>query len=132
MTLKSNLRFALRKESQEERSEIPPNKIETFGNYLSWFAFEFRHFVVRIVCDPRFATVLFTFLALITNSLLFYPSMTFDVICDVGDMIVSLFNWDYIRFVLWFVSEVTIFGLGMRAFGRFSNQQLMHRYFNSL
>jgi hypothetical protein len=130
MTLKSNIRFALRKESLDERGEVPLNNIELLGNYLSWFAFEFRHFSVKIALDPRFLTVILTGLALTLNSLIFYPTATWNIIYDACLWIFRHVNWSYFRFALWILSEITIFGLGIRAFGRFSNKSLMARYFN--
>jgi len=128
---RSNLRFALRKESVSDREGVPLNRIEMWGNYLSWFVYEFRKALVKLVCDPRFVTVLFTLVAMMLTSLIFYPSFTSASLFDFVSWTVGHINWKYVRFALWLLSEVTILGLGMRAFGRFSNQPLMNRYFPS-
>ena len=62
-------------------------------------------------------------------ALLFYPSNTWGIFSTMFNWIVYAINWDYIRFCLWLLSEVTIFGIGMRAFGRFTNPQLQ-KYYN--
>jgi hypothetical protein len=76
----NNLRFALRKELPEGRSLAPLNRSEQIGNILSWFAYEFKSAVAKIVCDPRFVTVFFTLLSMIVAALLFYPTNTWDIL----------------------------------------------------
>lgn len=121
----SNLRFALSKESAKVRNIIPLNRPEQIGNWLSWPVYEFRNHFVRSITDPRFVTICLTLIAMIVTALLFYPSTTWDILLNTLGWIVSHINWSYVRFGLWILSEVTIFGLGIRAFGRFSNQKLM-------
>lgn len=126
---RSNLRFAFRKETLSERGNVSLNWMESLGNYLSWFVYEFRKAMARLVCDPRFVTVVFTLVAMVLTSLIFYPHFTATSLFDSVTWMVNHINWHYVRFGLWLLSEITILGLGMRAFGRFSNQPLMHHYF---
>ena len=122
---KNNLRFALHKEISEKRTLFPPNQSERIGNLLSWFAYEFRSIAVKLICDPRFLTVYFTSVAMIFVSLLFYPSTTWDIVIRIADSIIDHIHWGYFRFGFWILSEITILGMGFRAFGRFSNRKLM-------
>lgn len=124
----NNLRFALRKESLDIRQKLPLNQIEKIGDKLSWFAYEFKDFCLEIIFDPRFITVCFTAIAMILAALLFYPSDTWNVLSTTFNWFVENINWGYIRFCLWIICEVTIFGVGMRAFGRFSNRELLKYY----
>jgi hypothetical protein len=124
----NNLHFALRKEAPELREKLPLNQIEKIGNKFSWFAYGFKDFFVKIFADPGFLTICFTFFAMILNAFLFYPSETWHILSTIINWIVNVINWDYVRFCLWLLSEVTIFGIGLRAFGRFTNQQLMKYY----
>lgn len=124
----NNLRFALRKETAEIRESLPLNQIEKIGDKLSWFAYEFKEFCLKTFFDPRVITVCFTAFAMIFNALLFYPSNTWYILSTTFNWIVDHTNWDYVRFCLWLLSEVTIFGIGIRAFGRFTNQQLLKHY----
>lgn len=128
----NNLRFALRKESSEARADIPFNQAEKIGNVLSWFAYEFKTLLVKLICDPRFITICFTALAMLLNSLLFYPTNTWLELLRIYTLIAENINWEYVRFALWAVTEVTILGMGMRAFGRFSNQKLLEHHQASL
>lgn len=121
----NNLRFALRKELLENRTFVPLNRAEQMGNLLSWFAYEFKAFIAKIVCDPRFVTVCFTLFSMVIAALLFYPTDTWHILSKVGGWGLGHINWAYCRFSLWILSEITILGVGLRAFGRFSNRQLM-------
>lgn len=123
--LQSNLRFALYKEDSKTRDDIPLNRLEKIGNVLSWFIYEFKSFFAKTFFDVRCITVYFTILAMILTALLFYPSDTWNILSEACEWIFDHINWSYVRFALWFLSEITIFGLGIRSFGRFSNRKLM-------
>jgi hypothetical protein len=125
----NNLRFAFSKETSAIRESLPLNQIEKIGDKLSWFAYDFKESCLKTFSDLRVITVCFTAFAMIFAALLFYPSNTWDILSTMFDWIVDAINWDYIRFCLWLLSEVTIFGIGMRAFGRFTNPQLL-KYYN--
>ncbi len=124
----NNLRFALRKETAISREKSPPNKIEKIGDTLSWFAYDFKEFILDVFFDPRAITVFFTAFAMILAALLFYPSDTWDTLSTIFNWMIDWINWNYVRFCLWVLSEITIFGVGMRAFGRFLNQELLKHY----
>lgn len=121
----SNLRFAFHKEAPKTRDDIPLNQFEKIGNSLSWFVYEFRFFIANTFYDVRFVTICFTLFAMILTALLFYPSDTWGNLSKTCRWIFDHINWSYVRFALWLLSEITIFGLGIRAFGRFSNRKLM-------
>jgi hypothetical protein len=125
---KSNLRFAFHKETAENRSDFPINRSEQIGNILSWFAYEFRFVFIRTLCDPRFITVCFTSIAMLITALLFYPSDTWNILFKSCIWVIEHINWNYVRFTLWVVCEATILGMGLRAFGRFSNRNLMEHH----
>ena len=125
---KNNLRFALQKESLGLRGGIPINKIEKVGDILCWLIYEFKDFCVKIIFDPRFITIFLTAIAMTFAALLFYPSDTFDILITALISIIDFVNWGYVRFCLWILSEITIFGIGVRAFGRFTNQELLQHY----
>jgi hypothetical protein len=122
---RNHFQFALRKEASQIRREIPINRVEEFGNLLSWFIYEFRKMAARFLCDPRNITIFFTLFFMALTSLLFYPSITWRIIEQTFTSITGHIEWKYVRFGLWLISEITILGLGVRAFGRFSNAQLM-------
>lgn len=122
----NNMRFALRKEDPNARQDIPLNRMEKLGNILSWGLYELKPVILKILYDPRFITIYFTTFAMFFSALLFYPSDTWTTVSKTCTWIFNHINWGYVRFMLWFLSEMTILGLGMRAFGRFSNLELMH------
>lgn len=122
---RSHFQFALHKEDSYLRKEIPVNWIEKFGNQLSWFVYEFIKIVRRLLCDPRYITIFFTLTFMTLAALIFYPSDTWRILDQTFTWIIDHIEWKYVRFGLWLISEVTILGIGIRAFGRFSNPQLM-------
>lgn len=123
--LRNHFRFALHKEPLSTRETIPLNKIEKVGNLFSWFAYDFRLMLRSSLYDPRVMTIIFTVFFMSLTSLLFYPTSTFIVLCEIFSWIVDNIEWKYVRFALWLISEITILGLGIRAFGRFTNSALM-------
>lgn len=125
---RSNFRFALHKEASNARGDIPLNQFEKIGNWLSWCIYELRFFVTNTVCDVRFVTTCFTLFTMILTAFLFYPSDTWDVFSRACRWIFEHINWRYVRFSLWLLSEITIFGLGIRALGRFSNRKLLEHH----
>jgi len=123
--IRNHLQFAFLKEAQSLREQAPVNRVERIGNWLSWLVYDCRRVVARFISDPRSVTVLFTLMAMSFVALLFYPSITWDLFADSFVWILDHVNWRYVRFTLWLVSEITVLGLGLRAFGRFSNSELM-------
>lgn len=124
----NNFRFALRKEASDVRDSIPLNRFEKLGNVLSWVAYDLKAVFLKVFCDPRFITICFTTFAMILSALLFYPSDTWRILSNTCTWMFEHINWSYVRFSLWILSEVTILGLGLRAFGRFSNQKLVEHH----
>lgn len=125
---RSNFRFALHKERATLREEIPLNQIEKLGNILSWCGYELRTTLQKFFRDPRTITVLVTLFWMNLTSFVFYPVQTFDAWDYVLTALFKHINWAYVKFVIWTLTEITILGTGMRAFGRFSNKALMNHY----
>ncbi len=125
---KSNLRFALRKETPEMRKEIPLNPCEKIGDLLAWIVYEFKTVLLTIIYNPLFLTVYFTLCAMIITALFFYPIITWSYLSKTWEWTFGKIDFKYVRFILWLLSEVTIFGIGIRAFGRFLNRKLTEHY----
>ena len=122
---KSHFQFALHKENPQIRLQIPINRIEKFGDRLAWCVYDFRKMFMNCFGDPRSITIIFTLFFMLVTALLFYPSDVWQIIERTLIWIIDHIEWRYVRFGLWLISEITILGLGMRAFGRFSNPELM-------
>ena len=123
--LRNYFQFALKKEEAALRENIPPNRVEKIGNILSWFAYDFRKITQKMCCDPRSLTIFFTLFFMTMTAFLFYPGHTLATLLDTLIWSIEHVHWGYLRFILWCTSECTIIGLGIRAFGRFSNSYLM-------
>lgn len=122
---RNHIRFALHKEARHLREKVQINRVEQLGNILAWLAYGFPNILRNIVKDPRFLTVIFTILCMTLTALLFYPLLTWEILGDGFRWVRSHINWGIVRFSLFIISEITVLGLGVRAFGRFSNRELM-------
>ena len=106
------------------------NLIEKLGDSLLWSFEELPQYVWEKISEPRVATVGLTSFALLSNSILFYPSATWA--CAK-----SFFNWiplpslSTIRLTSYLYTSSLILGYGLRAFGRFSNPALMNEFYKT-
>lgn len=125
---KNNLRFALKKESMEIRENLPKHSLEKIGDLCSWFLYESRNCYLKYIKEPKFITVILTIWVMFLVGLLFYPSIAWGLFVDSLSAIIEGINWQYVRFVLWLASEISILGLGFRSLGRFLNKDLMAYY----
>jgi hypothetical protein len=123
-SFQNHLRFAFQKETLESRQGILRNRCERIGDMVAWFAYDFRHFFVKIFFDPRTITIELTLLAMLLTSLIFYPFITGSILCTIFFWLIDTISWNDVRFILWVICEITIVGLGLRIFGRFSNHEL--------
>lgn len=123
-----NVKFAFRKETPVIRSTIPHNLFEKIGHILSWLVYGFGEFFIKQVSDPRFITIVFTLFAMTFTAFIFYPLTSSLYFFRALRWFIDHINWEFLRLVLWIFTEVTIFGLGIRALGRFSNRKLMEHY----
>lgn len=58
------------------------------------------------------------------NTLAFYPVQTVDRTARALNWLARNISWNKIRFVAWLGTEATILGVGLRAIGRLSNEEL--------
>lgn len=107
------------------------NLIEKTGDALLWSMEELPKHLWKIIADPRVATVGTTALGLLGNSFLFYPTGTWDMLKTAFQHL-PLPSLSACRFGSYLYTSSLILGYGLRAFGRFSNAELMHQFYNNL
>lgn len=128
--------FALTGNSGSRGGEnCPPNLVEKAGNGIlfitgsvprsvNWLGKQFQ--------DPRVLTVVFTALALVATSFIFYPiitaSITKTVTVFIGKQLAQIPLWT-IRLAAYIITCTTILGYGARAGGRFANNELMKEFY---
>lgn len=118
--------LGLHKEIQAHQTNLP----ERIGNSILWTVEELPEIVWKKIKEPRIITVFVTTLALLTNSFLFYPIKTWKTLKVVNQWLPLPPFWA-LRAGTYLYTSALIVGYGMRAFGRFSNPELMNQFYNN-
>lgn len=103
-----------------------PNLLEAFGQVAIWHITDFPRLVYQSISDPRVLTVVLTIFAHIAVQFAFYPAISM----DTARMIIQLLipePWK-IKLALYILTQITVFGYGSRALGRFTNADLMQAW----
>lgn len=117
--------LGLSKEIRPHTTNLP----EKLGNAILWTAEDLPGIVWKRIQEPRIVTVALTAFTLLGNSFLFYPIRTW---ANVKDFI----HWLHlpplwaVRAGTYFYTSSLIVGYGLRAFGRFSNTELMNQFYH--
>jgi hypothetical protein len=122
----SHAQLGLSKEIQPHRHTIP----EILGDAILWTWEDLPNIVWEKVKDARIVTIVMTALSLLANSFLFYPVRTWLKVKAFYHWLPLPPLWA-VRFASYIYSCALITGYGLRAFGRFSNQRLMHEFYHS-
>ena len=120
----SHAQLGLSKEVQPHET----NLCERIGNAICWTAEELPTHIWERLTTPRVVTVATTTFAMIANSFLFYPSQTLMHLRDFFRWLPLPPLWA-VRFSTYIYTSALILGYGMRAFGRFSNTELMNTFY---
>ena len=112
--------------------DIQPHRVnvsEIIGDVILWTAEDLPKIIWRSLLDARIVTVAFTALSLLANSFLFYPVKTLLKIKAFYHWLPLPPFWA-VRFASYIYSCALIVGYGLRAFGRFSNSELMNEFYH--
>ncbi len=107
------------------------NYIEGLGDLLLWPMEKLPELICEKMKEPRVITVALTALSWIANTFLFYP---FDTWLKAKEFIhwLPLPTLPELRFPGYVATCVMIVGFGLRAFGRFSNANLMREFYRQI
>lgn len=111
--------------------EIEPHKVtvtELFGDMILWTVVDLPNLVWEKISDARVMAIALTVLSLLANSFLFYPLRTFLKLRSICKNLLPPF-WA-VRFASYIFTSALILGYGLRALGRFSNPELMNRFYH--
>ena len=91
---------------------------------------------LNVLRDPRFFVIVTTAFLMISVSLGFYPAITWKSLHFVCQAIFTYLQPHVViyvvKFALFALVQLTIFGYGLRAFGRLGNAKFMNEYFPKL
>lgn len=120
----NHAQLGLSKNIQEHKR----NWVEKTGDAILWTVEDFPGIAWGKMKEPRVVTVALTQMALIANSFLFYPSQSWEVTKNVIHWL-PLPSLATIRFGVYVSTCSLIIGASLRAYGRFSNQELMANFY---
>ena len=103
------------------------NWIEWTGNKILWTMEDLPGILYRNLIGPRSITVALTTLAQFTNSYIFYPLQTMKYTREFINWI-PVPSLAQIRFATYIFTSMMIIGAALRAYGRFSNVELMNNF----
>ncbi len=103
--------------------QYPRNLAEKIGQVVSRPVIEPLSFATKNIRNPAFVLALSTS-AIALTTIAFYPNQFMAVISRTVPFVLKTEPW-MVKLGTYLSLEATIFGLGLRAFGRVSNQELL-------
>lgn len=113
------------------QGEIQPhekNWKEKAGDLGLWTLEKFPGKVWTLMKNPRWITLVLTTISLLSVSYLFYPRITAETLKRVVAAI-PLPTWETVKFGTYLFTVGNIIAAALRAEGRFSNKELMDRWY---
>lgn len=104
------------------------NLCEKAGDALTWHVNGLSHKVWAFCKDPRVVTVALTALAMLAVSFAFYPATTALYASKAITLIAPYFKSWAVKLAIFIATQVYLFGLGVRAIGRFSDATVKTRW----
>jgi hypothetical protein len=104
------------------------NLLERMGDFGLSIVEKLPVKVWDVLKDPRIVTIALTSFAMLAASFLFYPSLTYQNIKAIVELLPPIPFWA-IRFSAYIFTIGTILAAGLRAGGRFSNTTLMNAFY---
>lgn len=122
----NHARLGLNREVQEHHS----NLIEKMGNLGLWPLENLPRITRDVITDPRVVTLMMTASAMLADSYCFYPEDTSAFVKAAWALLPTIPFWA-VKFA-GYVSSIEVIGsYGMRAEGRFTNRELMDRFYRT-
>jgi hypothetical protein len=121
----SHAELGLSKHIQPHRVTVP----ELIGDMILWTVEDLPHLVWEKLSEARVVTVALTALSLLANSFLFYPMRTWINLKAFYHWLPLPPFWA-VRFASYIATCAVIAGYGLRAYGRFSNHELMNSFYH--
>ena len=121
----SHAHLGLSRNIQLHQENIP----ELIGDIILFTVEELPNILWRAISEARVVTVALTALSLLANSFLFYPLKSFLKLKAFVHWLPLPPVWA-LRLASYLFTCALILGYGLRAFGRFSNHELMNDFYH--
>lgn len=110
--------------SNIDRYDNPKNFLEKLGDFGLWSLEKFPGKLWALMEEPRWITLALTAIALATVSFGFYPKQTTDL-TKLAFQVIPTPSFAHLKFAAYLFSVGNILSASARAYGRFSNENLM-------
>jgi hypothetical protein len=109
-----------------KRAPLEPSRIEKMGHSLANILLKPLDVVLTQIRNPAVIAAL-TVASLLMTAIIFYPGETMLILTRVLPFLKHL-QAGHVKFSFYVLSQVMIFGLGLRTMGRLSNTDLMDAF----
>lgn len=110
------------------RYDQPKNLLEKLGDLGLWTLEKFPGKIWKLMKEPRWITLALTAIALATVSFAFYPQQTIDL-ANYAIRSIPLPSLAQVKFGTYLFTVGNILSFSARAYGRFSNEDLMTSWY---
>ncbi len=131
----NHARFAFAKDPnvllKEEDRGYEKNRMEQAGDRFAWHVVELPKLICEAFENPKIVTVALTALALFSVQLTFYPIITAQAIKASIIFASNYVPFWSVKMGAYLATQAAVLGFGMRALGRFSNDDLMAKWYRT-
>ncbi|MBA3815116.1 MAG: hypothetical protein H0X29_01065 [Parachlamydiaceae bacterium] len=106
------------------------NSLEKVGGMLNWCVTTLPKKAWHALHNPKVLTVAFTALALLTVQFTFYPTATYLATKAICIFIATHIPAYAVKISAYVFIQMNVLGFGLKALGRFSNEELMNNWYN--
>lgn len=126
----NHARMAFTSEPEKLSGKIyKPHLLEKIGGKLTWCVTQMPKKIWSALHNPKVITVALTVLAMTTVQFAFYHRITYIAIRTVCVFIVTRIPAHIAKLSIYAITQMNVLGFGIRAFGRFSNVELMNNWY---
>lgn len=126
----NHARMAFTSDPQKLSGKIyKPHLLEKIGEKLSWCVTQMPKKIWSAMHNPKVITVALTILAMTTVQFAFYPKITYIAIRTICVFIATRIPAHIAKLSVYVITQMNVLGFGIRALGRFSNEELMNNWY---
>jgi hypothetical protein len=122
--------MALTPRPEQMASAYTQGRLEKIGDGLAWHVTKLPQHIRSALNNPKVITVALTALALLTVQFAFYPTATYLAAQAVFTFAAQYITASGVKIAIYAAIQTAITGIGVRALGRFSNDELMDKWYN--
>jgi hypothetical protein len=114
-----------------KNAEYNESILEKIGSFLSWHVTKLPSKAYHALRDPKVITVALTSIAMLSVQFAFYPRISILAAKSLATFIAKQIPAWTVKASAYTIIQAAILGLGTRALGRFSNNELMQKWYSN-